>query len=60
MHEGAIGLHRAVHAHHAQAEGVIHRQGRQAVQGEGDGDVGLCGKLLQIGAGIAADHAVSA
>ncbi len=60
LHDGAVGLDGAVHAHHAQTQGVIRRHGRQAVQSEGDRNVDLFGELTQKLAGVAGDDPVAA
>jgi len=60
VEQGTIGLHSAVHAHHAEAQGMIHRNRRKSVQGKGDGDVSFFGQFLKSLPGIAGNHPVAA
>jgi hypothetical protein len=40
IHQGTVGFHGPVHAHHAQAHRVVHWQRRQSVQRKGHRDMG--------------------
>jgi hypothetical protein len=45
IHQGPVGFHGPVHAHHAQAHRVVHRQRRQSMQRKGHRDMGLLRKV---------------
>ena len=59
MLDGAIDVHLAVHARHAEMQRMILGERADAEQGGDDGDAGVLGEDAQVLARIAQDDAVS-